>query len=186
MPGLTPFQTLGPFFAFALPFRGGDTLADVATSGVRVAIEGRVLDGAGAPIPDALVEIWQADARGAYRHPLDREPAGNDSSFDGFGRTPTDDGGAFSFSTIKPGAVPSPRGGLQAPHVVVGLLGRGIFTRLVTRIYFEDEPANATDLVLGLVPAERRATLIARRVAAGRYRFDIVVQGENETVFFDV
>ena len=102
------------------------------------------------------------------------------------GGTSTDDGGRFCFTTIKPGVVPAPRGGTQAPHIVVGLLGRGILTRLVTRIYFEDEPANARDLILGLVPLERQPALLARRVAAGRYQFDIAVQGPRETVFFDV
>jgi protocatechuate 3,4-dioxygenase alpha subunit len=186
MPGLTPFQTIGPFFAFALPFSGGDTLADEVTPGTRIVIEGRVRDGAGAPMPDALVEIWQANARGQYRHPADPDHTPADEPFGGFGRTVTDDDGRFSFTTIKPGLVPAPRAGTQAPHIVVGLLGRGILTRLVTRIYFDDEPANASDLILGLVPVERQSTLLARRVGAGRYQFDIVVQGPRETVFFDV
>jgi protocatechuate 3,4-dioxygenase alpha subunit len=186
MAGLTPFQTLGPFFAFALPFPGGETLTDASTPGTRIAIEGRVRDGAGAPVPDALVEIWQANARGQYRHPADPQHTLAGDPFDGFGRTSTDDDGRFSFTTVKPGPVPAPRGGTQAPHIVVGLLGRGIQTRLVTRIYFEDEPANAADPILGLVPAERRPTLLARRAAADTYQFDIVVQGPRETVFFDV
>jgi protocatechuate 3,4-dioxygenase alpha subunit len=186
MPGLTPFQTLGPFFSFALPFPGGDALADESTPGARIVVEGRVRDGASAPISDALVEIWQANARGQYRHPLDPDHTPPEAPFDGFGRTSTDDEGRYSFATIKPGAVPAPHGGSQAPHIVVGLLGRGILTRLVTRIYFEDEPANAADPVLGLVPAERRPTLLARRRGADRYEFDIVVQGPGETVFFDV
>lgn len=186
MVGLTPFQTLGPFFSFALPFPGGDTLADQSMPGTRIVIEGCVRDGAGAPMPDALVDIWQANAQGQYRHPADSHHTPADTPFDGFGRTLTDDDGRFSFTTIKPGPVPAPRGGSQAPHIVVGLLGRGILTRLVTRIYFEDEPANAADLILGLVPAARRPTLLARRVAGARYQFDIVVQGASETVFFDV
>ncbi len=186
MPGLTPFQTVGPFFTFALPFRGGDTLGDESTPGTRVTIAGCVLDGAGEPVTDALIEIWQADANGVYRHPLDEDRHQAGSTFDGFGRTPTDDRGEFAFTTVKPGQVASPRGGLQAPHIVVGVLGRGILTRLVTRIYFEDEPSNATDFVLGLVPAERRGTLVARKINGNRYRFDVVVQGRNETVFFDV
>lgn len=186
MPGLTPFQTLGPFFSFALPFEQGHVLADESTPGARVEIEGSVRDGAGAPVPDALLEIWQANADGRYRHPEDPNPTPPDARFDGFGRTSTDDEGRFRFVTIKPGAVPSPAGGHQAPHIVLGLLGRGIFTRLITRIYFEDDPANASDLVLGLVPPERRPTLVARRIADHGYRFDIVVQGTGETVFFDV
>jgi protocatechuate 3,4-dioxygenase alpha subunit len=186
MPGLTPFQTLGPFFSFALPFPAGDRLADESTPGTHIVIEGRVLDGSVKPISDALIEVWQADGRGRYRHPEDTRRAPDDEAFSGFGRIPTDDEGRFSFTTIKPGPVPTPGSGHQAPHIAVGLLARGLLTRLVTRIYFEDESANADDMILALVPAERRKTLIARRVSADRYQFDIVVQGEHETVFFDV
>jgi protocatechuate 3,4-dioxygenase alpha subunit len=186
VPFQTPFQTLGPFFHFALPFRGGDTLRTEATQGERIVIEGVVRDGAGAPFPDALVEIWQANAAGRYHHPDDSRDLPVDPSFDGFGRTPTSSDGAYAFSTIKPGRVPGPGGQSQAPHVVVSLLGRGMLTRLVTRIYFEDEPATADDPILAIVPATRRQTLIARTAGAGRYRFDIIVQGEHETVFLDV
>jgi protocatechuate 3,4-dioxygenase alpha subunit len=156
------------------------------TRGPRITIEGTVIDGAGAPVPEALVEIWQANAAGRYRHPDDARDAAIDPAFEGFGRTPTDADGRFSFATIKPGRVPGPRGTLQAPHVLVGLLGRGLLTRLVTRVYFEDEPSTADDPILALVPEARRSTLVARRVADGRYQFDIVLQGERETVFFDV
>ena len=186
MPELTPFQTVGPFFHYALPFNGGETLVTADTLGQRITIAGTVTDGARAPVPDALVEIWQANAAGRYRHPDDGRDAAIDPAFDGFGRTPTDADGRFTFATIKPGRVPGPRGLLQAPHVLVGLLGRGLLTRLVTRIYFEDEPSTADDPVLALVPQSRRSTLVARRVADGRYEFDIVLQGERETVFFDV
>jgi protocatechuate 3,4-dioxygenase alpha subunit len=183
---LTPFQTVGPFFHLALPFANGDVLSGEETGGQRIAIEGTVRDGAGAPITDALVEVWQADANGRYRHPDDARAGDVDPAFDGFGRASTDGSGRFSFATIKPGRVPAPGGRLQAPHVLVGILARGILTRLVTRIYFEDEPANDEDPILELVPADRRATILARREAEGAYRFDIRVQGDGETVFFDV
>jgi protocatechuate 3,4-dioxygenase alpha subunit len=183
---LTPFQTVGPFFRDALSYRGGDTLAGERTLGERITIAGVVRDGAGAPIPDALVEVWQANAAGAYHHPDDGRGLPLDATFDGFGRIPTDEQGRYAVVTIKPGRVPGPGGRLQAPHVVVGLLGRGILTRLLTRVYFEDEPSNADDPILDLVPVGRRKTLIARRDRDAGYRFDIVVQGEHETVFFDV
>jgi protocatechuate 3,4-dioxygenase alpha subunit len=186
MTRLTPFQTVGPFFHYALPYAGGDTLAAEATLGEPIVIEGTVWDGAGAPMPDALVEIWQANSAGRYHHPGDRRGLPLDPSFDGFGRTPTDAAGRFAFTTVKPGRVPGPGAVLQAPHVLVGLLGRGLLTRLITRIYFDDEPSTAGDPILALVPEARRSTLVARRLEAGRYRFDIKVQGEDETVFFDV
>jgi protocatechuate 3,4-dioxygenase alpha subunit len=187
MPELTPFQTLGPFFAFALPYTGGETLADDSTPGTRIMVEGRVRDGAGDAVPDALIEVWQADAQGRYRHPHDPDGTPADQPFTGFGRIPTDADGRFAFTTIKPGAVRVPGGSaLQAPHIVVGLLARGLLTRLVTRIYFDDEPATDADPILALVPAGRRATLIARREGDDRYQIDFVLQGQNETVFFDV
>jgi protocatechuate 3,4-dioxygenase alpha subunit len=187
MAGDTPFQTVGPFFHFALDFGGGPAVATGDTQGTRVSIAGTVLDGAGAPIPDALVETWQANAAGGYHHPDDVRGLPADPAFDGFGRAATDALGRFAFDTIKPGRVPGPDGQLQAPHILVSVLGRGILTRLVTRIYFDDEPApNSEDWILNLVSAERRQTLIARGERDGRYRFDIVVQGANETVFFDV
>jgi protocatechuate 3,4-dioxygenase, alpha subunit len=184
VPGLTPFQTIGPFFHFALPYRGGDTLVAAATPGERIVLEGTVRDGAGAPVPDALIEIWQADAAGRYNHPDDGR--GDARGFDGFGRTPTNAEGRYAFSTIKPGRVPGPDRRLQARHVLVGILGRGIFTRLVTRAYFEDDESLPEDPILETVPVARHATLLARRAADGRYRFDIVLQGDGETVFFDV
>jgi len=177
MPELTPSQTVGPFFHRVLPFAGGDTLVETedGTSGRRVVIEGTLRDGAGGAVGDGLIETWQADAAGRYGHP----------AFDGFGRAPTQADGRFVLETVKPGPVPGPEGRPQAPHLVVGILARGLLTRLVTRLYFEDE-ANEHDPILALVPAPRRPTLIARRVAEGRYRFDIVLQGDDETVFFDL
>ena len=186
MADLTPFQTLGPFFDFGLVIPDGDIVAEPAAAGRHITIEGTVRDGVGDLLPDALIEVWQANAAGKYRHPDDRQDLPIDQSFSGFGRVPTDESGRFTFTTIVPGRVPGPDGGLQAPHLAVGFLARGLLTRLVTRIYFEDEPSNAEDAVLALIPAERRATLLAKRIAADRYRFDIVLQGRGETVFFDV
>ena len=177
MGGLTPFQTLGPFFDCGLRDAGSEIIADETIEGRRIRVEGTVLDSAGQPVPDALIEIWQADAAGRYPQP--------GSTFRGFGRCGTDDAGRFWFSTVMPGRVPGPDG-LQAPHLVAGVMGRGILTRLLTRIYFDDQPSNAEDAILRLVPADRRETLIAVTVARDRYRFDVVLQGERETVFFDV
>jgi len=187
MSRLTPFSTVGPFFRLLVRGRreDADTLVGEATRGCRITIEGILLDGAGAPIDDGLVEIWQADANGRYPHPADPNAAAADPAFGGYGRAATGKDGRFAFQTIKPGAVPGPNGRLQAPHVLVSVLARGIMTRCWTRMYFEDEPANGEDTILTLVPEVRRPTLLARRAGEGRYRFDIVVQGERETVFFD-
>ena len=180
---LTPSQTVGPFFGPALLREARNVLADGSTPGVAIRIEGRVLDGVGEPVPDAVVEIWQADASGRYAHPLD---GGLTTGFTGFGRSGTEDGGRFWFQTVKPGAVAF-EGKWQAPHMVVTVASRGMLNHAVTRMYFEDEEAaNDADPVLALVPAERRTTLKARRDAPNVYRFDIVLQGESETVFFNV
>jgi protocatechuate 3,4-dioxygenase alpha subunit len=186
MADLTPFQTVGPFFDFGLVIPRGEILAEAATAGRHITIEGTVRDGAAQPVPDAVIEVWQANAAGKYRHPEDQQDAALDPAFDGFGRIATDDAGRFGFTTVFPGRVPGPGGALQAPHLAIGVLGRGILTRLVTRLYFEDDPSNDADHVLSLVPAARRATLIARPDGPDRYRFDIVLQGQRETVFFDV
>lgn len=187
--GLTPSQTVGPFFHGGLLSAPLNVLATPQTPGERIRIEGRILDGDRAPVPDAMVEVWQADAAGRYRHPLDAGAAAAADGFTGFGRCGTDEAGAFWFETIRPGRVPAPGAGLQAPHLNVAVFARGLLDHLVTRLYFEDEAANATDPVLALVPPGRRGTLLARRVAAdGRtvYRFDIILQGEGETVFFEL
>jgi protocatechuate 3,4-dioxygenase alpha subunit len=175
---VTPYQTVGPFFDFGLAVPGCEVIADEATFGPRIAVEGTVFDGARQPVPDALLEIWQADASGQFARP----------PFRGYGRCATDGQGRFSFTTILPGRVAGPRDGdgLQAPHLLVGVLARGILTRLLTRIYFEHQPSNREDAILRLVPPDRRSTLVARIVADGRYRFDVVLQGDGETVFFDV
>lgn len=183
----TPSQTVGPFFHYALPFAGGDTLTTQATLGERITIEGRLIDGNGEPVNDGLVEIWQANSQGRYDHPEDTQKKQLDPNFEGFGRTATDEDGWFRFHTIKPGQVPGPGGALQAPHINISVMGRGILKRLATRAYFEGEAANETDPVLALVPAERRATLIAKRQhTPSVYRLDVVLKGGNETVFFDI
>jgi protocatechuate 3,4-dioxygenase alpha subunit len=183
---LTPYQTVGPFFHEGLECPGGETLASERTRGARIRIEGVVRDGAGDAVPDAVIEIWQANAAGRYQHPADRRDIPVDPAFDGFGRVATDSEGRFAFATIKPGSVPGPEGTPQSPHLLLSVFARGVLTRLITRLYFEDETANEIDPVLSLVPAARRGTLIAKRSDATTYRFDIVLQGDRETVFFDV
>lgn len=186
MSGITPFQTVGPFFDFGLEFEGGDIVASDVADGVHIVVEGTLRDGAGDPVPDAILEVWQANAAGKYRHPLDDRRMPLDPGVDGFGRVATTTEGRFSFRTILPGRVPAPDGRWQAPHLVMSVLARGILTRLATRIYFEGELTLPDDPILALVPEHRRGTLIARRVDADHYRFDIVLQGPGETVFFDV
>ena len=192
MAGLTPSQTVGPFFAYGLTPNGKYSWNDAFTnnlltpdvSGERIRIEGFVYDGDGANVPDAMLEIWQADAQGRFSDPQDSRAQSN-ASFKGFGRCGTGPNG-YSFETIKPGAVPGLNGNNQAPHIVLAIFGRGMTMQSMTRIYFDDEPANAGDEVMALVPEDRRATLIAKKTAPGVYRFDIYLQGDNETVFFDV
>ncbi|MCB0027532.1 MAG: protocatechuate 3,4-dioxygenase subunit alpha [Anaerolineales bacterium] len=183
--GQTPSQTVGPFFAFGLHER--QDMAGEAALGQRIRILGNVYDGDGAPIVDALVELWQADAQGIYNHPEDPRQAEADPNFHGFGRSGTVHGG-FVFKTIKPGTVPAPAGGQQAPHIFVRVFSRGMLIHANSRLYFSDEPANARDAVLATVPAERRHTLIAQ-LQSGQdlptYKFDIFLQGEDETVFFE-
>jgi len=133
-----------------------------------------------------MIELWQANADGRYDHPDDSQEKLIDPDFHGFGRAATDERGCFRLYTIKPGSVPGPGNLLQAPHINVSIFARGLLKRLVTRIYFPDEPLNTADSVLNNVAAERRATLVAQVDQPGILRFDIVLQGENETVFFDV
>ncbi len=186
MAELTPFQTVGPFFSICLSEAGCARIATENARGRRITIEGTVRDGAGAVVPDALVEVWQATSAGRYAHPDDHQPKPLDPNFSGYGRAPTDDEGRFTIETVMPGRVPGPAAALQAPHLLLGILARGILTRLVTRVYFDDEPSTADDAILKLVPAERRATLIARHTTDDNYVFDLVLQGDRETVFFDV
>jgi len=179
----TPSQTVGPYLSIGLPWPDGP---DVVLDGTPGAfwLYGVVTDGAGEPVPDALIETWQADPAGRFDHPDD--PRGAVSGFRGFGRCPTDDSGRWAIRTLKPGPVPGPGGAPQAPHIDMSVFARGLLHRVVTRVYFADEePANATDAVLGGVPAERRATLIAVPDETG-YRFDIRLQGDDETVFFAI
>jgi len=180
----TPSQTIGPFFAPGLGPGWPDLTGDM-DEGERIALEGRVLDGDGKPVPDAMLEIWQADARGRYP-----EPPGT-SAFRGFGRALTDSRGEYRFSTIKPGRVPGPGGAPQAPHLNLTVFARGLLRQLTTRIYFADETSNETDPVLAAVadPAARRTLLAARQGGASKtalYRFDVILQGEGETAFFDI
>jgi protocatechuate 3,4-dioxygenase alpha subunit len=192
MSGVTPSQTVGPFFAYGLTPNGKYAWNDAFTanlvtadvSGDRIRIEGFVYDGDGVNVPDAMLEIWQADAQGRFSDPQDARALPN-SSFKGFGRCGTSADG-YAFDTIKPGAVPGLDGKPQAPHIVLAIFGRGMTMQSMTRIYFDDEPATATDEVMNVVPADRRATLMTKKTAPGVYRFDIHLQGDNETVFFDV
>jgi protocatechuate 3,4-dioxygenase, alpha subunit len=184
----TSSQTVGPFFSRALLREPMNDLVRPETRGQRITIAGRVLDGDGVPIPDAMIEIWQANADGRYSHPEDSQEARLDPAFEGFGRAGTDVNGAFRFTTIKPGAVPGRGAKLQAPHINVTVFARGLLNHLNTRIYFPDEALNATDEWLQAVDESRRHTLIGKPADAGGarvFRFDIVLQGKDETVFFD-
>src|SRR5271169_717770 len=172
----TPSQTVGPFFKPALIRPGAESLTTTKTRGDRVTIEGRVLDGDAAPVSDAMIELWQANADGRYDHPDDTQEKLLDPEFHGFGRAATDERGCFRFHTIKPGSVPGPGDLLQAPHINVSIFARGLLKRLTTRIYFPGEQLNAADSVLNTVAPERRPTLVARN-ENGALRFDIVLQG---------
>jgi protocatechuate 3,4-dioxygenase alpha subunit len=188
-PGVTPTQTIGPFFSPALLRDPLNDLTTAETVGERIRVEGRVVDGAGQPVPDALIEIWQANAHGRFNHPRDRRELPLDPAFTGYGRSGTDDDGVYWFETVKPGPVPFEGDRMQAPHLSVIVHARGMLNHAQTRLYFGDEAANADDPVLALVPADRRSTLIARREEAdGKvvYRLDIVLQGRGETVFFNI
>jgi protocatechuate 3,4-dioxygenase, alpha subunit len=183
----TPSQTVGPFFKPALIASRQESLITPKSRGERVTIEGHVLDGDAKPVSDAMIELWQANADGRYDHPDDSQEKLVDPEFHGFGRAATDERGRFRFYTIKPGSVPGCGSTLQAPHINVSIFARGLLKRLVTRIYFPGEPLNAADAVLNSVAAERRSTLVARIAdREGVLLFDVVLQGEHETVFFDV
>ena len=178
-------QTIGPYLRIGLEWMVIEDLAPPGVAGDRVRLEGRVVDADGKPVNDAAVEIWQANRQGKYASPEDTQAQPVEKAFRGYGRSLTDDAGAFRFRTIKPGRVPGPEGKLQAPHLTVTIFMRGLLKQLQTRIYFPDDPANADDPVLNLVPAERRATLVAKKRADGALEWNVVLQGKNETVFFD-
>lgn len=178
-------QTVGPFVRIGFRWLAGGRMAAPGIKGERVAIRGGLVDGDGAAVSDGVIEVWQADAAGRYAHPDDPRGARPVRGLRGFGRALTDARGAFGFSTIRPGRVPGPEGALQAPHLAVTVFMRGLLKQLWTRMYFPDDPANEEDPILARVPAARRATLIARRRSKGVLEWNIVLQGRNETVFFD-
>ena len=211
--GQTPSQTVGPFFHYGLPWKGGADLIGGSDIGARpelmpdehyllkqpakrgpvagqpIEIVGQVFDAEGAPVPDALIEVWQANRAGRYNSPDDpRAELALDEAFVGFGRSSTGEDGGFRFLTILPGRTPGPGNSLQASHIAVSIMGRGLIKRLATRLYFEGGEGLDQDPILAVVPPERRATLIAAKVGHSplAYRFDIHLQGEHETVFFDI
>jgi protocatechuate 3,4-dioxygenase alpha subunit len=184
MPALTASQTVGPFFKFALDHPAWADVTAGGAEGERITIAGRVLDGDGVGVPDAMLELWQADAAGRYER---------GSGFRGFGRASTDEDGRFAFYTVRPGAVTEPGGAVQAPHVALTIFARGLLHHLITRVYFADRAEdNERDPVLrSIADPAARETLIAVREngAAGTpalFRFDVILQGERETAFFDV
>jgi protocatechuate 3,4-dioxygenase, alpha subunit len=184
----TPSQTVGPFFSVGLTHALQNVLVDEGVTGERMRVEGRVVDGAGVPVDDAMIEVWQADADGHYRHPLDRGAVSSGSRFTGFGRAETTPEGAFCFETIKPGPVRSADGGWQAPHLNVIVFARGMLLHAFTRMYFSDDPRNAGDALLARVDPARRSTLMGQRTDRDQravYQWDIHLQGAHETVFLD-
>ncbi len=209
--GQTPSQTVGPFFHYGLPWKGGADLVGRSEMGARpelfpaehdlltrsaptgtplgevIEISGRVLDGNGEVVPDAMIEIWQANAAGRYASDDDRrDEAPLDPHFVGFGRAATGEDGVYRFRTIRPGRVSGPGNTLQAPHIALSVFGRGLLKRLATRLYFADGQGNDVDPILALVPEARRATLIAQPQPDGTWWLDIVLRGPLETVFFDL
>ncbi len=208
--GQTPSQTVGPFFHYGLPWKGGADLVGKSDMGARpdlfpdahyllnlssptgtpqgevIEITGRVFDARGDVVPDAMIEIWQANAAGRYASPDDaRDDVPLDPHFTGFGRASTSKEGLYRFRTVRPGRVPGPGNSLQAPHLAVSVFARGVLKRLATRLYFADGEGNDVDPILSLVPKERRDTMIAR-LGEAAWRFDIRLGGEGETVFFDL
>lgn len=188
--GQTPSQTVGPYFSMRLAGEGENLLPTPEGAG-RIVIRGKVFDGEGKHVEDALLETWQANEAGGYNHPDDRRELGQSKDFTGFARAQTDfETGDYRIETVKPGRVPDSEGELQAPHVIMTIQARGMLNPLFTRLYFSDEAeANRDDIVLRFVPADRRETLIARLDEDSdppTYIFDIRLQGESETVFFDV
>ena len=183
----TASQTVGPYVAIGFKNFSPGNPASLEVSGARITLCGRVLDGDGKPVSDAVIETWQANSHGRYAHPEDDQNKPLVTGFRGWGRVLPDVNGAYRLATVKPGCVPGPGGSVQAPHLVALVFMRGMLKHLVTRIYFPDEPANTDDPVLKLVAPERRATLIAKHIAAepGVLEWNVILQGRDETVFFD-
>ena len=185
----TPSQTVGPFFHYALTAEPVDDLDPKGPAGEPIVIEGSIRDGAGAPTDDAMIEVWQSDGDGRYHHPADRRWAEVPGPFIGFGRVASEGDGSYRLRTVMPGPVPAPGGSVHAPHLNLQVFARGLLDHLVTRVYFQGHEANARDPVLSAVLADRRHTLLAQpdgsRDGTPVFRFDIVLQGEGETVFFD-
>ena len=184
-----PSQTVGPYFHLGLTEKhSAACIASSAANGERVWVTCRVFDGDGAPVDDAMIEVWQADSEGKYNHPDDLREKQSDPGCNGFGRLGTAADGSCQFETIKPGSVPGRAGVPQVPHLNLAVFARGLLNHLYTRIYFAGDPGNEKDPVLGLVPQERRGTLMAQPDPArsGHWCFDIHLCGELETVFFDV
>jgi protocatechuate 3,4-dioxygenase alpha subunit len=187
---MTPSQTVGPFLDIGLPWADGPFVVPEGTPGA-ITITGRVLDGAGDPVPDALVETWQADSDSRFDHSDDPRGAVKSATpgFRGFGRSATDHEGRFRIVTVRPGPLPCPAGGTEAPHLDVSVFARGLLDRVVTRIYFADDlQANAADPVLSAIaePGRRETLLAVPSGQTGEFGFDIRLRGEGETVFFDV
>lgn len=184
----TPSQTVGPFFHYALTdVPDQNILVNDDTEGQRILIKGQVTDGEGTAIGDAMIEIWQADTKGIYKHPEDPNQAEADPNFAGFGRTPTNEDGIYTFKTVKPGTVAFDSETQQAPHINIRVFARGMLIHAYTRLYFSDEN-NDDDPILDVVPEERRHTLIALREDKGdlpTYCLNISLQGDDETVFFE-
>jgi protocatechuate 3,4-dioxygenase alpha subunit len=194
----TAGQTIGPFYNYALMREGENDLTQGGkAAGETIIVEGSVVDGTGAPVRDVMLEIWQANAQGRYNHPADDSDRALDENFRGFGRALSDGDGCFRFTTIKPGAVPAagPSGGSgpgqagdnvwQAPHIAFSIFASGLTRRLVTRLYFPGDEANESDPALSNIPEGDRARLIAQAGADNIFRFDIVLQGDGETPFFE-
>ena len=180
----TSSQTIGPYLHIGMTWLVDENMAAEGVAGERITVTGRVVDGDGAPVTDAMLEIWQANAHGRYAHPEDTRNLPADERFSGWGRVFTDEDGRFRFHTVKPGRVPSPDGTLQAPHLNVTIFMRGLLKHLMTRVYFDGDPANASDALLASVPKARAGTMLARRSGA-TLEWNVALQGPGETVFFD-
>lgn len=181
----TSSQTIGPYLHIGMTWLVEENFAPEGVAGERISISGRMIDGDGAPVTDAMLEIWQANAQGKYAHPEDTRELPIDERFTGFGRVYTDENGRFRFNTIRPGRVPAADGGLQAPHLNVTIFMRGMLKQLVTRIYFDGDAANERDPVLATVSKARVETLVAKR-NGNAFEWNVVLQGPGETVFFDL